>query len=107
MVLILLEENRDLLRRGKPKYVNAVCQSIIKGSNHPIATALHLARYMEENAKTDLARTEIWTGFSEQYEQIAISLVNDIESDHLLALLLEIPTDIQQKTIIQMAVLYR
>merc|ERR1712228_879788 len=46
----------------------------------------------------DLARTEIWNKFCEQYEQIAI---------HLVALLLEIPTDIQQKTIIEMAVLYR
>ncbi len=37
---------------------------------------------------------------SHQYEKIAIHLVNAVESDHLLALLLEIPTNIQQKTII-------
>merc|ERR1712176_875807 len=70
MVLMLLEEDRDLLRRGKPKYVNAVCQSVIKGSNHPIATALHLASYMEVNADVDLARTEIWSQFCEQYEEV-------------------------------------
>eukprot|EP01083_Nonionella_stella_P176726 619094_1 len=107
MVLSLLEADRDMLRRGNPKYLNAVCQSVIKGSNYPTATALHLARYMEQNATDDLARTEIWQQFCDDYEDIAIHLINQIESDHLLAMLLEIPTDIQQKTIIEMAVLYR
>eukprot|EP01083_Nonionella_stella_P047141 126196_1 len=107
MILSLLEEDRELLRRGKPRYVNAVCQAVIRGSNYPTATALHLARYMDENAHKDLARTEIWRDFCHQYEEIAIYLINEVESDHLLALLLEIPTDIQQKTLIEMAVLYK
>ena len=72
VILPLLEQYRDSIRRGKASYVNAVCRAVIKGSTYPMATALHLARYMDENASRDLARYDTWTSLARTYEEIAI-----------------------------------
>ena len=46
---------------------------------------------MENNANQDLARHFQWTEFSKDYEAKAARTINDIESDHLLSILMDIP----------------
>eukprot|EP00490_Sorites_sp_Unknown_P029363 CAMPEP_0114656094 /NCGR_PEP_ID=MMETSP0191-20121206/11813_1 /TAXON_ID=126664 /ORGANISM="Sorites sp." /LENGTH=214 /DNA_ID=CAMNT_0001872591 /DNA_START=1583 /DNA_END=2224 /DNA_ORIENTATION=- len=104
MVTLMMEEDADLIARGRPKYVNAIGQSVVKGSQFPVATALYISKYMEELSNLDLAKSERWKEISHDFEDIAIFLINEIDSDHLLALFLEIPTDIEQKTVVEIAV---
>ena len=46
---------------------------------------------MERNAEEDLARFEAWSKYSKSYEARAGDQINEIESDHLLSVLLDIP----------------
>eukprot|EP01083_Nonionella_stella_P132239 401986_1 len=106
-VFSLLEEDRELIRRCKPSDVTTICQAVIKSSKFPVTSALYLARYMEKNALSDLARSSMWRTFCDEYEDIAIDLINMVQSDHLLAMLFEIPTNIDYKSVIELAVSYR
>eukprot|EP01083_Nonionella_stella_P209508 759378_1 len=87
----VLSEEREDLRHGEPQQLKHVCDQIIKGSNFSVHICLFLAEYMEQNAAQDLARFKKWMQFSEYYEEEAGHSINEIESDHLLSVLMDIP----------------
>ena len=87
----ILEIYQADLRHGKPEQLKCVCDRIMRGSNFSVHIALFLAEYMENNSKADLARYEQWIKYSKSYEQSAGATINTIESNHLLAVLLDIP----------------
>jgi len=93
LALTLLNEYRTDLQRRQQDKVDSVCLAIIKGSLFPVATALQLPTYMDDNAELDPRRADQWRHDSDVYKQIAVQLVDGIEDDHLLAMLLELPTD--------------
>eukprot|EP01083_Nonionella_stella_P314177 1130828_1 len=87
----VLNEKREDLRHGEPQHLKNVCDRIRKGSNFSVHICLFLAEYMELNAKQDLARFDKWMEFSTYYEAEAGHTINEIESDHLLSVLMDIP----------------
>ena len=56
----LIEQDRVSIRMGKLEEIERLCRVIVKGSNYPMAMALHISRFLEENANHDLARYEEW-----------------------------------------------
>ena len=99
----ILHENRGDLRHGNPEEVARVCREIMDGSNFLVPAALYLAEFMEKNANEDLARELEWTKYSKYYEKIAQEQINSIESDHLLAVLMDIPLYIGDFNLVQLA----
>ena len=55
---------------------------------------------------SDPSRADEWEELSQKYVNAALKLANHIESDHLLCLSLEIPTDLSQQSVFQIAMRY-
>ena len=87
----VLSEEREDLRHGSPDQLKMVCDRIVRGSSFSVHICLFLAEYMENNANQDLARFDKWKEFSIEYEAEAGETINEIESDHLLSVLMDIP----------------
>lgn len=87
----VLVERREDLRRAGPQKMKALCDRIVRRSKFSIHICFFLAQYMEVNASRDRLRGDLWTQYSKDYEAEAGRAVNEIESDHLLALLLDVP----------------
>ena len=62
--------------------------------------------YMMENAERDLSRSEDFQEVADKYIRIASQLMASVESDHLLSLLLECPTDIAHLSVFEIAIKY-
>ena len=86
----VLKEKREDLRHGQPEQLKNVCDKIRRGSSF-CSYLSFLADYMENNAEQDLARFDLWMEYSKYYESEAGKTINDIESDHLLSVLMDIP----------------
>ncbi len=93
-VVHLLKENvLELSKVNRVKNLDLVCRNIIEASEFPLATALQLVSFMQACGDMDLSREEEFDGEAQDYYDIAQALVNLIESDHLLSILLETPTE--------------
>ena len=106
LMIKFLEQDKETIRRGKLEYIEQLCRSVVGASLYPMAMALHVSRFMDENASRDLARYNKWKSMADMFENIAIELVYEIENDFLLALLMEIPTDIGRKSVLELAITY-
>ena len=91
MALEILNEELDTLRRGSPDQLESLCRHILEGTNWRIAAALRMAEYFESIAKYDEYQKKAWLDISTKFENVAHEDVNQIESDHLLYILLTIP----------------
>lgn len=101
----LFNKYKNVILRFSTDNVNKLCLKIIDSAAYPIATALYLSGFMascSENCESD-DRDE----FAMLYTNIAIKLCTQIESDHLLAIILEIPSNIWSKSILEIAVEYK
>eukprot|EP01083_Nonionella_stella_P198547 728862_1 len=87
---ILNEQMRDL-RRSKPERLFKLCNEMVDGTNFGVAAALRMAEYFRKVSKTDIFQETTWRTKSIEFEKKAHELINDIESDHLLYILLTIP----------------
>ena len=58
-----------------------------------VCIALHMCAYMQSCADNDLSRAHEFEELCDAYSNVAEGLVNSVESDHLLSILLETPTD--------------
>ena len=105
-VLDLLKRHTHLLSKHMLREYDEVCKSTMEGSKHPIATALRLSAFMYERAAIDLSNSEDYKEVGEQYGTIARRLLQGIESDHLFAMLLQMPTDLDDLCIIEIALKY-
>ena len=106
MMVNLIEQDRVSIRMGKLEEIEKLCRSMVHGSTYPTAMALHLSRFMQENAGHDLARFEQWQRLANMFEDIAVHLVHETESDFSLAVLIELPTDIGDKSVLDIAIQY-
>eukprot|EP01084_Bolivina_argentea_P167991 291427_1 len=105
--LKLLEEHRTSLAKTlKMDNLDLVLISMIESSNYTIAMALYLSAWMRHAAEYDLSRAQDFENVSEKYVRIASELVSNVESDHLLSLLLEAPTDIAHLSVFEIAIKY-
>ena len=57
-------------------------------SKYPIAAALRLAAFLEEQSRTDYTRGEEYQANAEVYVEVALKLLNEIDSDHLATIVL-------------------
>ena len=87
--------------------LDKLCLNIILNSNYPISTSLYLAAFMKHRSKNDLSRENEFEELMEKYVDIAKDLLSDIESDHLLAILLEIPSDINNMSILDISLRFK
>ena len=107
MAIKLLRSTRDALVRFHVDSLDHVCLKVISNSTYPIATALYLAAFMQHNAKQDSSRSRQFGEIHRKYTKIATALLAQIESDHLLAILIEIPSDIDELSILDIAVEFK
>ena len=107
MAINLLERTRDALVRFQVEPLDNVCLKIIASSTYPIATALYLAAFMSQNGVRDSSRSDRFAAKSEKYVAIATHLLAQIESDHLLAILIEIPSNIEDLSILDIVIRFK
>ena len=100
----LLQQTSDALVRFDVSSLDNVCLKIIAASTYPIATALYLAAFMRHNARRDSSRKEHFGRIHKKYSKIATDLLSQIESDHLLAILIEIPSNIDDLSILDIVI---
>merc|ERR1719242_857157 len=96
----------DIAKVKDLEHLELVCSSVIANSEYPIATALHLSRFVTDLAADDLSRKDEFKEIAERYTIVAESLVENIESDHLLSILLEVPTDLNLMSVFEIAITY-
>jgi len=105
--LQIVEEHRtDLAKVKEMEHLDLVLTSMIEAADYTIAMALYLSDYMTSNAENDLSRSADFEKVANKYIQIASELVASVESDHLLSLLLETPTDIAHLSVFEIAIKY-
>lgn len=107
MVIKLLERDRRTLSRCGINHLNSLCLIVIETAKYPPATALYLSAYMKRCAQMDESRVDQFNEMMQKYTQIAKKILEQIESNHLLAILLEIPSDIENKSILKIAIDYK
>eukprot|EP01006_Ploeotia_vitrea_P037380 TRINITY_DN66125_c3_g1_i1.p1 TRINITY_DN66125_c3_g1~~TRINITY_DN66125_c3_g1_i1.p1 ORF type:complete len:920 (+),score=537.65 TRINITY_DN66125_c3_g1_i1:235-2994(+) len=73
----------------KPDDLESVSKCIVSGSDMPMTTALEVAEMFQGLAETSVISHEEYAEIQETFTKTAISLLNDIESDHLAAIMLE------------------
>eukprot|EP01083_Nonionella_stella_P233942 823765_1 len=81
----------ETLERGTHAQLKTLCLKMVNGTNWKISSALRMAEYFKDIAHWDIADDDEWMQISSHFENIAHKAVHDIESDHLLHLLLTIP----------------
>eukprot|EP01083_Nonionella_stella_P277422 943108_1 len=91
MGMHILKEQMWLLRRSKPEQLFKVCEEMVNRTNFGVAAALRMAEYFRKLSKTDTLQETAWHATSIEFEHRAHALINDIDSDHLLYILLTIP----------------
>eukprot|EP01084_Bolivina_argentea_P063536 115987_1 len=99
-ILKELEDSKDSFKRFEVHSLNVLCQTVIQNAQFPAATALYLAAFMSLRGLEDESRKDEFNSVRELFVDIAKELLNKIESDHLLAIRLELPTDINYLTIL-------
>eukprot|EP01083_Nonionella_stella_P075424 205042_1 len=105
--IALLELHRlQLLKVQKVDNLEMVLSVVVQSSTYNVATALYLSAYIRKAGEQDLSRSLHWYELADKYIDISLQLANSVESDHLLSLLLEIPTDIGSQSVFQIAIKY-
>eukprot|EP01083_Nonionella_stella_P042856 115652_1 len=107
MAINLLRCTRDALVRFHVEALDNVCLAMIASSSYPIATSLYLAAFMQSNAIGDSARAHHFNDISTKYIAVATDLLSAIESDHLLAILIEIPSNIDDLSILDIVLRFK
>merc|ERR1719206_1208946 len=105
--LQIVEEHRtDLAKVKEMEHLDLVLSSMIEAADYTVAMALYLSAYMQVNAANDLSRSADFQEVAQKYIRIASQLIASVESDHLLSLLLEVPTDIAHMSVFELAIKY-
>ncbi|ETO10295.1 hypothetical protein RFI_27083 [Reticulomyxa filosa] len=108
--LQLLNQFRfDLIRYDTEK-LNKVCRQIVRGSQYPMHAALRISGFMQMSGSEDLSRESQYLDLATDYSHLALHLLNKMcpDSDHMAAILLELPSDIEGgKSALDLAIEYR
>ncbi|ETO27212.1 hypothetical protein RFI_09918 [Reticulomyxa filosa] len=105
-VLDLFNAHTYLMAKHTLEEFDKVVKAAIEGSRYPIASSLRMAAFMNYRAKFDLSNEEDFIEIGKNYEEIAKKLLKEIESDHLFAMLVLIPTDIDGLSVMELALYY-
>merc|ERR1719474_1148185 len=74
---------------GLVDFLTTICE----GALYPIATSLFVSAYLEEEGE-NYWREDTTEELSDHFRKMAETIMDDIESDHLVAIVLEVPTNI-------------
>eukprot|EP01084_Bolivina_argentea_P180001 310988_1 len=103
----LLEHYKFQLSKFEAIEVDRLCQSVVFGSNYPLCTALRLCGYMKDIANADVSESDAFLKLADDYSKLSMHLLKEYtESDHLTAILLEMQSDIDKMSAIQLAIKY-
>eukprot|EP01083_Nonionella_stella_P141205 434580_1 len=91
MAEMILYSEMNTLERGTTEQLKTLCLKMVNGTNWKISSALRMAEYFKNIADDDILYSDEWMEISSYFENIAHEAVRDIESEHLLHLLLTIP----------------
>eukprot|EP01083_Nonionella_stella_P048647 129924_1 len=91
IVIQILWESKHALHRVKPDQLKELCLKIQAGSLFKPSTCLSIAEFFDGLAKTDLVQANCWRAFSKEFEDMAFDDISEIESDHLMFILLNTP----------------
>jgi hypothetical protein len=107
-VLEVLQSPRHthLLTKHMLQDYDELAKCIIEGSRFPIAASLRLSAFMYERAEMDLSNQDDFREIAMNYLDIGKKMLKEIESDHLFTILLQMPTDINHDSIIDIALKY-
>lgn len=72
-----------------PSQISTLCKWIVAGSEGPVLTALKVSAFLTRCSQKYLASTKEFCLHAESFTMLALSLLDDIESDHICAMLLE------------------
>ena len=88
---MLKQEINTLKRATNPEYLYNCCKTMVEGTSFTVAANLRMAEFFEQLASEDLLQEDVWNEYRSQFENGAHHTVNDIESDHLLYIMLSVP----------------
>lgn len=103
----LMSQYQKDLTRFHATDLMMVTNNIVIGSQHPICTALVVAKWFEDRADMDVARANVFTEARDIYIKSAINYLSIIESDHLATILLESKSDLFGCNALDLALQYR
>eukprot|EP01084_Bolivina_argentea_P067703 123248_1 len=99
----LLEKYRFDLTRFNASKLDKVCQNIAVGSQYPVCASLRIAKWFNDRAEYDVARSKAFSAIAQSYIDAANDYVSFLESDHLATILLEVKSDIDGRSALDMA----
>eukprot|EP01084_Bolivina_argentea_P156177 272159_1 len=103
----LLQHYKFQISNFKAIEIDRLCQSIVFGSNYPICTALRLCGYMKNIANAEVSPNDAFSKLADDYSKLSLHLLKEYtQSDHLTAMLLEMQSDIDEMSAIQLAIKY-
>ena len=83
-----------------------MCQNIVIGSQYPVCAALRISKWFTDRSEYDVARGETFQAIADSYIAAANDYLNLIESDHLATVLLEVKSDIDGLSALNMILEY-
>ena len=99
----LMHHYRIELSRYNQDKVESVIESLVEGSQFPLATALKMAAFFKERAENDLSNVKKLEDFSKRYQLWAVKLLNSVESDYLATMMMNAPSFHQHSTPFEIA----
>ena len=99
----LLEKYKYDLTRFNAQRLDKVCQRIVIGSQYPVCAALRIAKWFNDRAAYDVARGQLFEDIANSYIDAANDYIGFLESDHLATVLLEVKSDIDGMSALDMA----
>ena len=103
-IKLLSAHRKDLAKAKNVDDLDLVCTSVIKASTYPINTALYMSMFMNDLAHLYDSRKDEFQASSSKYIDVAMEMIDSVSSDHLLALLVEVPSDIYNMNVLDMVI---
>ena len=99
----LIIEFKEIVSTFPVKYIDNIFLAVINGSKYSICAALKVSHIAKIFSQMYFTETEPFTKLCKKYERIAFDIINNIESNHLAAMLLETHSDIDDQSPVDMA----
>eukprot|EP01084_Bolivina_argentea_P250628 420016_1 len=104
----MLERFKSELKQFEVREIDRVCRTVIFSSLFPICSSLRLSHYMSQNALNDLSRQDEFNKFANNYIKLATRFLDTYaKSEHMVAILLEVASDIDGLSAVELAVKYQ
>ena len=92
--------------RFESSLLQEVCQGIVIGSKFPVCASLRIAKWFLDRAYYDVSRTDEFKRIANVFIDAANDYIAFLESDHLATILLEVKSDIDAMSALDMALKY-